>query len=184
MQMRKKNGSSNGNGNAADCATLPQLTNSEAGQRPPEESVAVLMERDPEAYSRIVKFLEQGLSPAGVAALTRVPLALVRKVRNLLGEVAIHAGIRQVARNLTEASQLMSERLVNEAGEIPIGSLPSALGVIVDRTLLMSGSPTARVEHRSVPTPEDLQKMFNELPKANAAVVTPDPAAGNKIISL
>ena len=101
MQMRTKNGSPNGNGNAADHATLP-LTNSEAGQRPPEESVAVLMERDPDAYARIVKFLEEGHSPAGVAALTRVPLVLVRKIRNLLGESAIHAGIRQVARNLTE----------------------------------------------------------------------------------
>jgi hypothetical protein len=184
MQMRKKNGSPNGNGNAADCATLPQLTNSEAGRRPPEESVAVLMERDPDAYARIVKFLEEGHSPAGVAALTRVPLASVRKIRNLLGESAIHAGIRQVARNLTEASQLMSERLVNESGEIPIHALPTALGVIIDRASLLAGNPTARIEHRSVPTPEDLQKMFNELPKANAAVVTPDPAAGNKIISL
>jgi hypothetical protein len=176
MQMRKKNGSPNGNGNAADHATLPQLTNSEAGQRPPEESVAVLMERDPEAYARIVQFLEEGHSPAGVAALTRVPLASVRKIRNLLGESAIHAGIRQVARNLTEASQLMSERLVDESGEIPIHALPAALGVIIDHASLLAGNPTARIEHRSVPTPEDLQKMFNDLPKANAALVTPDPA--------
>jgi hypothetical protein len=139
---------------------------------PPEESIALFMERNPAAYAKIVEFLEAGHSPAGAAALTRTPLATVRKIRNLLGEVAIAAGIRATARNLTEASQLMSERLIDEFDQIPISTLPNALGVIVDRTSLLVGQPTVRIEHRSVPSPEDLKAMFDALPKANAVDVS------------
>jgi hypothetical protein len=130
------------------------------------------MERNPAAYAKIVEFLEAGHSPAGAAALTRTPLATVRKIRNLLGEVAIAAGIRATARNLTEASQLMSERLIDEVDQIPINVLPNALGVIVDRASLLSGNPSVRIEHTHVLTPEELRKMFDALPKAKAIDVS------------
>ena len=164
---RKLLGDSNGNG------CHPQDADPDPHTQPipsHEESVAVFMERDPAGYAKIVEFVEQGHSPAGVAALARVPLATVRKIRNLLGESAIHAGIRQVARNLVEASQNMSERLVNESAEIPIQLLPNALGTVIDRASLLSGGVTARAEHRrkDVPTPEQLQELFNALPKAKA----------------
>jgi hypothetical protein len=84
----------------------------------------------------------------------------------VIGESAIHAGIRSVGRNLVEAAQAMSERLVEEGNEIPIHLLPQALAVIVDRAQLLVGAPTARIEHKSVPSPEDLQAMFDALPKA------------------
>ena len=136
--MPKRKSSPNGNGRhppeEEDNALLPAQTQ--------EESVALFMERDPAAYAKIVEFLEAGHSPAGAAALARVPLTLVRKIRNLLGESAIAAGIRATARNLTEASQLMSERLIDEFDQIPISTLPNALGVIVDRTSLLVGQPT------------------------------------------
>jgi hypothetical protein len=131
------------------------------------------MERDPAAYAKCVELLETGHSPAGVAALAHVPLATVRKIRNLLGEVAIAAGIRATARNLTEASQLMSERLINEFDQIPVHVLPNALGIIVDRASLLSGNPSVRIEHTHVPTPEDLRKMFDAIPQANATILPP-----------
>jgi hypothetical protein len=115
---------------------------------PPEEPVALFMERDPQLYAKAVDYFEQGMSPGGVAASCQIPLQLARKIRNLMGEVAISAGIRQVARNMTEASQLMSERLINEVDEIPINVLPNALGVITDRVSLLSGNPSAMLFYR------------------------------------
>jgi hypothetical protein len=159
--MRDRKRSKNGNGGHT---ALPALCSE-------GESPALLMERDPELYGRIVDFLGQGLSPAGVAALARVKVGTVRKIRALIGEAAILAGIRAVGRNLVEASQLMSERLVNEAGEIPINMLPSALGTIADRANLFAGGATARIEHRSVPTPEDLKQMFDSLPQADVTTI-------------
>jgi hypothetical protein len=90
----------------------------------------------------------------------------VRKIRNLLGEAAIHAAIRQTGRNLVEAGQLMSERLADEADQIPIYQLAGAMAATIDRAQLLVGAPTARIEHKSVPSPEDLQAMFDALPKA------------------
>jgi hypothetical protein len=143
-----------------------------------QESIPEFMERDPNAYAKCVELLEAGHSPGGAAALCRIPIQLARKIRNLMGESAISAGIRQVARNLTEASQLMSERLVDEADQIPINALPNALGIVVDRTSLLVGQPTVRIEHKNVPSPEDLRKMFDALPQINAVDVSkerPEP---------
>jgi len=173
--MPKRKERPNGNG-----IHPPDQDNALLPAPPPEESVAIFMERSPELYARIVGLLEEGHSPAGVAALAQVPLAIVRKIRNLLGESAIAAGIRATARNLTEASQLMSERLIDEFDQIPISTLPNALGVIVDRTSLLVGQPTVRIEHRNVPTPQQLREMFDSLPKIDVIDMSkekpPEPA--------
>ena len=157
--MAKRNGKTSTVNRESVLSTTPEKTEHEL-------SVAALMEARPEVYSKVVEFLEQGMSPGGAAALTQVPLALVRKIRNLLGEAAIHAAIRQTGRNLVEAGQLMSERLADEADQIPIYQLAGAMAATIDRAQLLVGAPTARIEHKSVPSPEDLQAMFDALPKA------------------
>jgi hypothetical protein len=68
----------------------------------------------------------------------------------------------------------MSERLVRESDQIPINLLPSALSTIVDRASLLHGNPTAIIAHTRAPdalSPEDLQKMFDALPCAQATVI-------------
>jgi hypothetical protein len=157
--MAKRNGKTPAVKRESLLSTTPEISEHEC-------SIAALMERSPETYAGCVKFIEEGHSPGGIAALCGVSIATVRKIRNIIGKAAIHAGIRSVGRNLVEAAQAMSERLIEENGEIPIAQLPTALGVIVDRASLLSGGVTARIEHKNVPTPEDLQKMFDALPKA------------------
>ena len=159
---------------------MPRKTSANGDHPEGEElPLAVFMDRDPELYAKIVKFLEEGHSPAGAAALARAPLARVRQIRAILGESAVLAGIRGVARNLLEASQNMAERLVDESGEIPIHLLPSALGTIVDRASLLHGNPTAIIQHahaaKNIPTPEQLAEMFNALPLAQAITLDPTP---------
>ena len=158
------------------CSALPEMPrkSSSNGNHPEELPLAIFMDRYPESYAKIVKFLEEGHSPAGTAALCRAPLSTVRQIRAILGESAIMAGIRGLGRNLLEASQNMSERLANESGEIPIHLLPGALAATVDRALLVHGNPTAIIGHtqaKDVPTPEQLAAMFAALPLANASPV-------------
>ena len=96
----------------------------------------------------------------------------MRKIRNLLGPEALHSAIRATGRNLAEAGQLLSERLINEADQLPVHALPAALGIVVDRSQLLVGQPTMIVGHKSVPSPEDVKRMFDALPKIEVTSVS------------
>jgi hypothetical protein len=101
--------------------------------RQEESSPAELMAARPEIYQKCVDYLESGMSPGGVSALTGVSIALVRKIRNSLGSEILHAAIRQTGRNLVEVSQQMSERLLIEGHKIPIAQIPQSLSMMVDK---------------------------------------------------
>jgi hypothetical protein len=122
--------------------------------RQEEASPAVLMEARPETYQKCVDLLESGISPGGAAALCHISTALARKIRNILGTDALHAAIRAAGRNMIESAQLLSERMVNESHKIPITQVPNALGMMVDKSLLVTGAPTQRIEVAHVPTHE------------------------------
>jgi hypothetical protein len=156
MRRRK----SNGNGH------LPAI---------PEEAPASLMSRDPALYEKIVDALErEGWSPGAISALYGVSAGTVRKIRTLLGPGACHAAIRHIASNMTESVRLLSARLLRDYDQIPASQMASSLGVLVDKLLLLTGGVTARVEvehTKNVVSPEDLRKMFERLPKADAREV-------------
>jgi hypothetical protein len=141
--------------------------------RQEEASPALLMEAHPELYQKCVDYLESGMSPGGAAALCHISVGLARKIRNLLGPQALHAAIRQAGRNMIESAQLLSERMVNEGHKIPIHLVPNAVGMMVDKSLLVTGEATQRIEVQHVPTPEELKKMFDALPQIKATPVTP-----------
>ena len=80
--------------------------------------------------------------------------------------------IRQtLAMNLVEAAQNLTERLVEEADQLNPADIGKTLAIVVDKHLLLSGHATARIEHRNVPTPEELREMFEALPMANAELL-------------
>jgi hypothetical protein len=163
----------------------PQSTNGSEGSHPQEStedllparaeeaSPALLMESRPEVYQKCVDYLESGMSPGGAAALCNISVGLARKIRNLLGPDALHAAIRAAGRNMIESAQLLSERMVNEGHKIPIHLVPQALGTMVDKSLLVTGEPTQRIEVQHVPTHEELQKMFDALPQIKTTPITP-----------
>lgn len=141
---------------------------------PPAESLSSLMTRAPELYDRVSQLLEEGHSPAGVSALTGVDIRTVRLVRETIAD-AIHAAIRKTGYDLIETIQRFSERLLAEADRIPAEKLPQALALLLDKSLLLNGAPTSRVEfaHVKAPSRERLLEMYRELSKkADAVEVT------------
>jgi hypothetical protein len=75
------------------------------------------------------------------------------------------------ARNLSQSSLRMSEVLLEHADKMPIDRVPFALAVTVEKSELLGGAATSRIEHRKVVTQEELQAMFDALPRAKAQVV-------------
>jgi hypothetical protein len=125
-----------------------------------------LINEQPELYGRTVQLLCEGLSPKKVAALSGLELETVRRIRSYHPE-AIAAAQAQTIQHLREGALSASERMLETLDEIPPEKLAITLGILVDKLQLLTGGATQRTEHRNVPTPEDLQALFDALPSAN-----------------
>jgi hypothetical protein len=121
-------------------------------------------------YEQIITLLANGHSPAKIKLWTGIDTDVIRRIRELHPET-IERLKQNLAANLAEAAQALSERLIEKAHTMRIENVAKALAIAVDKYQLVSGGVTARTEHRRVPTPEELQAMFESLPKANATVI-------------
>lgn len=129
-----------------------------------------LMDASPEIYAGIVSRLADGEMPSAVARISRQPIEIIRKIRDLHPEV-IEAGVQAAFSLTTEALLNAATRLANNTDELSINSLPVGVAVLIDKVQLIRGQATSRVEHKKVLSPEDIQAMFAALPEANATVV-------------
>ena len=135
-----------------------------------EAKARIVSERMPARYQQCLHMLADGYSinmidkfvgigPDTIACIKRLHPATISKIKET------------VLDNLLESVQVMSERLAKEAHEIPTQRLASALAQIIDRVQLLSGGVTQRTETRKVVTREELQQLFESLPKANGKTI-------------
>jgi hypothetical protein len=129
-----------------------------------------LMDESPEAYTGIIAKLADGESNKSLAGATGLPIQLIRRIREL-HPAAIEAGKRAVHSRLEEALHSVVDRLVDNVDKLPITQLAVNAAILVDKTQLLSGNATSRVEHVKPPTKEDLDAFYNSLPQAVATEV-------------
>jgi hypothetical protein len=135
-----------------------------------QTQVDLLASQFRKTYDQIITLLAHGHSPSKVAKWTGIESPVVRRIRDLHPETL--SQIRQtLAVQLGEAAQNLAERLVEEADQLDPADIGKTLAIVIDKHLLLSGHATARIEHRNVPTPEELQAMFEALPIANAELI-------------
>jgi hypothetical protein len=132
--------------------------------------VDLLASQFPEVHEQIITLLANGHSPAKVKLWTGIDSDVVRRIRELHPET-LERIKANLAANLAEAATTLSERLIAAAPRLRPENIAKALAIAVDKHQLLSGGVTARTEHRRAPTPEELQAMFESLPKANAVVI-------------
>jgi hypothetical protein len=119
---------------------------------------------------RVMTLLANGISPPKIETLTGVPAEVARKIRERNPKFL--RNIKEViASNLAEASQILSERLVDTAPNMPIKHLAQSLSTSIDKMQLLSGGVTARTEVRQISSPEELQRMFDSLPNVSGPLL-------------
>jgi hypothetical protein len=127
---------------------------------------AQLICQDPDFYplrDKVLHLLGAGASPAKIQRLLGIEEEVVRKVRHANPD-SIRNIKQHLATQMAEATQVLTEHLIEKADQIPPEHLGRAIQATFQAHQIYSGGYTARVEHRTVPTPEDLQKMFDSLP--------------------
>jgi hypothetical protein len=127
--------------------------------------LSVLIEQNPDVYRNAVDLLSAGNSVQAVAHATSIPLQTIRAVAHVIPDYRLI--VRETtARNLSQSSLRMSEVLLERADKMPIDRIPFALAVTVEKSELLGGAATSRIEHKKVITRGELQAMFEALPRA------------------
>lgn len=124
-----------------------------------------LAQEDPIKYASIATELMDGTAAVKIAKSNSTTPELVRFIRSMHPEL-VHASRGQLIANLEETSIAMAQRLAQEVDDLPLAKLPQSLSTVLDKLALLTGGVTQRTEHVSAPRPEDVQRMFEQLPKA------------------
>lgn len=135
-----------------------------------EAKARIVADRMPEQYKQCLQMLADGCSPNLIQQFVPIGLDTIRRIRQMHPQ-SIARIKESVMENLLEASQVMSERLAREASELPTKALANALSATIDKAQLLSGGVTQRTETRKVVTREELQALFDALPRAKAKVI-------------
>ena len=147
-----------------------RLAEPPAPQNPSTPSLSDLIEQSPDVYRSVVDLLSQGHSIQAVSSATGVDLAVVKAASWFVPDY------RQIcknatARNLALANLRMSEILAERTDSLPADRVPFVLAVSVEKAELLGGGITQRTETRQVVSREELQRLFDQLPRAKARVV-------------
>lgn len=130
-----------------------------------QRKAQIVSNRMPEKYRTCLHLLADGCSPHLINLWIGIGEDVIRRIRQM--HPASIAKIKEnVLDNLLEASQVMSERLAREAHSLPTHRLPNALAAVIDKAQLLSGGVTQRTESKRTVTQEEVQAMFQALPKA------------------
>ena len=133
--------------------------------------------KDPEAkelVDGVVAWLANGFSPYKISTITGLNIDVIRKIRDDNPE-SIANVTATIATKLTEAIQMLAERAIETANDIPSFRVADALSKLLDKRQVLTGGFTHRIEHRNIASPEDLEKMFKALPSARVIEPLPEP---------
>ncbi len=120
-----------------------------------------LMESRPTIYKALVDGLGQGLGVRQLCRAYRVSHHTVAAVMARESQAVATLKERTVS-VLRTFGRLAADRLLDEVDQIPIQSLPIALGIAVEKAELLAGGATSRIEHtESGPTHEDYIRMIS-----------------------
>jgi hypothetical protein len=134
-----------------------------------------LFKQDPEKYHMIVSGLAEGMGIRQLARAFHVSPGTIQAVRDR-EQFSIGTEKERIATNLRNFSRVASERLIEEVDNIPLQSLPVAIGISVEKFQLLEGQATARTEHiHRLPGMEDFNRTLELLPTAVEVVSETGP---------
>lgn len=126
-----------------------------------------IVARNRERYAAIVRCLAEGIGIRATARAYGCSTHTVQAIRDR-ERLAIASEKKELSATLGHFARMAGERLVEELDRIPIGQLPVAMGIAVDKKAALDGEASAIVEHRSrrEPDPEDIRAYLETLRSA------------------
>lgn len=123
------------------------------------------LERNEALRDSVVRALAEGLSVRQVARAHSISTNLVLAASRRFG-AQIETLKQSLGRDCYDVARLAVERIRDEIDQMPRASLPIVAGVMIDKGSLLTGAPTARVEHNHVADHASLNDWLDSLPRA------------------
>jgi len=98
---------------------------------------------------------------AKIVAVRKQTIVNIRKQMEVEGKLELGSWKREVAGDIAEFVRRGSARLVNNVDNIPIGQLPMALAIAIDKVRDLADAPTVTVETRLKISQDELNKAFS-----------------------
>jgi len=147
----------------------------ELAGRDQERFTGTTTEKDGELVQAVLAAVVQGVPRETIARLARIsPSTIAALVERAEKSGQIGGWKERMSRILSRATETAAAALVDdiEKGKLPAAQKPVAIGILVDKKLLLDGEATSRVEHVERVRPEDV------LAKIKAAQVIEIPGKG------
>lgn len=162
-----------------------RLFQEEESGRNPTFTAARLFSAEPEKYRAIIALGAEGIGVQRIARILCVSPHTVLAVRaREPANVAIEK--QRIASLSREASRMCVEGIIEllsddeRARKIPARDLGILAGILTDKSELLSGGPTVRVETTREVTPEDVREYLDNLPRIG--LEEERPAAKGKLL--
>ena len=110
------------------------------------------------------KMLKEGRTCEETAKIVSVRKQTIVNLRKELegeGKLDIGGWKKEVAGDIAEFVRRGSARLVNNVDNIPIGQLPMAIAIAIDKVRDLADTPTIKVETRLKISQDELKKAFS-----------------------
>ena len=137
---------------------------------PSEMAVEALISRERELCREADELLAAGQSVERVATRTGIGVENARTLSEFVPDYALIVRSMTV-KNLRAANLRMSEIMAEQADRISADKLAFSFAITTEKSELLSGGVTQRSQTKRVVTPEELQAMFEALPRAKAKVI-------------
>ena len=143
----------------------------------PTFTAARFFELRPEAYHMTVHLLAEGVSTRRIAELLHVSRNTIAAVDKRERAHAIEPQKESLANRYRYLAKLIAERLeeliLDDDAELSVRDLMVAGGIAIDKSQLLSGGATSRVEYRPgvAPTVDQFNEWLAQLPAAQGEVV-------------
>lgn len=141
------------------------------------------LERNQALRDSVVRALAEGMSVRQVASAHSISTNLVLAASRRFG-AQIETEKQRLGRDCMDVARLAIERMRDEIGEMPKASLPIVAGVMIDKGSLLTGAPTARIEHNHVASHASLNEWLDSLPRAQPVIEGENPGQKAGVIEL
>jgi hypothetical protein len=141
----------------------------------PKRFTADQIAKNQEKLNAVVRALGEGLGVRQIARAFGISTNTVLKVSQRFG-AEVETQKQSLGRDFLDVARLAVERMRDEMDSMPRQSLPIIAGIGIERGQLLTGAPTARVEHNHALQVLSVADYIDSLPAASSVEVAGNAA--------
>lgn len=124
---------------------------------------AAFIEKNLAKRDAVIEALAQGMSIRRIAAAYEISVNTVLTVKRIHG-AKIETEKQRLGLDCFDVARMAVERMRDEMQEMPRAGLAIVAGIMAEKGLLLTGAPTARIEHTHGPTVRSVADYIESLP--------------------